>query len=701
MRLLRVFIPHFRRTFTYRGELSENTPLGSLVLVRHKKSYRLGILVEVLGEAKGSREEKVVGFLRDYSYPSWLFKLKEEVRASYFLSDDEFYADFLKLDRFTEHLKLEVVLVLPEPNPYFRSFLKKIGEEERYPFIISQEKLEELLGSKWTYYKRALLSKGAKLSFKLSERPGYFKELKRIISWHEERKREGKAEEDQQEEVFLSLPERDFWFLSPATVRKGLRLIRTLAETHQVILVVPERVITSSFIELLALPEELILHPYQSESKKLARFIALSLGYPMVVIGTGDYLTLPFKNLKLILFFAEGDSDHVSDWGPRFNWRELGALIARESGAKVIFSDILPSLETYLRLRDRIDLKGENIRKLSERFPAKVKLLPPPMRFKELLTNRILEEIDKTLDRGENALIFNYVMNSKTVHCEVCGYKPLCPRCGSRLKLSALRKGILGSELKCMVCGYREELTSCPSCGSLSWRVAGISLKDTYELLRRRYKDLPVFFLDQYFQRRKSALELGVLKDSKVIIGSKAAAKLPLRFGVIVILSLDSFFWVPSVDARFNTLYYLLNLLARLTRRGKLIIVENKAILSSSKKRTRERGLIEDIMKWLSDLEAFYLEELDLRRSWKLPPEYALLELTSTSSDLREDLLGAVLAWAESKGLRLWLEGGEKAIVSLPRQDLQKALVELHSFLEGFQLSSRNVRIRRLWEVVS
>jgi len=252
MRLFKVFLPYFRKSFIYRGDLGIGNNLGKLVLTTHKKSYRLGIIVEEWElEEKGSGKfEKILGTLEDYRYPPYLFPLRDYMQRNYFLSEDDFYGDFLKLDRVTEHLSLEVLLLLEDPNPYFDNLLEKLKIRKSYPVTLSEERLKRGFGARWNYYKAALLKRGAKLSFKLSERPGYYREFKKIVNFFQ---KESKTSEG---DLLALDTEPEFWAFNYRNFRRGISLIRILSQYYQIAILLPERVITSSLLEFLSFLKE-------------------------------------------------------------------------------------------------------------------------------------------------------------------------------------------------------------------------------------------------------------------------------------------------------------------------------------------------------------------------------------------------------------------------------------------------------------
>ena len=713
---LEVYIPELFRVFTYSvpAELRDLVELGSVLLVKHRKSYRLGVLVRKLDREKPSKLPagyKVVSLLSGYKYPSWLFSLKPLIQELYFASEESFYSQFLRLGRLLEALSLKPVLLLEEPNPYFDKVLERLGIDREYPISLSEDELRERLGRRWTYYKSSLLRKGALLSYEISERLGVKRKLEELTSKLNNLSAlsEGNLVNDLGEEIGKVTYKR----LSFKDIRWTIKLVRALVLSgNQVEVILPERVISSPLLELVALPNELILHPYLSETERLAKLILLSRGYPMLVIGTGSAMTFPAPNLKLIVLLSESDDDHITEWGLRFNWRELAPRIAEESGAKLILMDIMPSLQSYLSFSDSSSFR-EALLETRDRLvhlKERIELVPPPFKRRELLTSRVLEEIRATLERGENVLIFNYVLQSLQVRCGACGYRPRCPRCGTPLKPVGS-----GDLFRCPLCGYQERLVKCPRCGSSSWIVRGVDLSRTYNSLRRIFPD--VLLLDAYFQRRKTeVLRLADLSHAKVIIGSRAAAKLPIRFGLIVVVSLSSFFWIPSTSSRFTAVYYIANLLERLTRRGKMLVMDEDRPLSlpistallgeNPNGLSKGVGMLRELEDWISNLGKLYADEISLRRELKLPPIYALVEV-SFEEDLESDLVkGALIALSEEvRGLKIWdvilpKRTGWALTVSCPLEELVNFRERLIELFEGFEIPLEKVKINRKWEVI-
>ena len=93
---------------------------------------------------------------------------------------------------------------------------------------------------------------------------------------------------------------------------------------------------------------------------------------PILLIGQRSALFLPYSSLGLIIVDEEQDASYKqAEPAPRYNGRDLAAVLASISGAGLVLGSACPSLETLLNVRsgkyDLLDLPDAN--------PAKVEII--------------------------------------------------------------------------------------------------------------------------------------------------------------------------------------------------------------------------------------------------------------------------------------------------------------------------------------
>jgi primosomal protein N' (replication factor Y) len=129
-------------------------------------------------------------------------------------------------------------------------------------------------------------------------------------------------------------------------------IAETLAAGRDVLMLVPEIVITSQLVERLERIFEGRTTTYHSRLTALRRGqtflrLATSSGGELIV-GVRSSIFLPHKNLGLIIVDEEHDANYKqSDLAPRYNARDCAVIMGRIYDANVLLGSATPSLESY------------------------------------------------------------------------------------------------------------------------------------------------------------------------------------------------------------------------------------------------------------------------------------------------------------------------------------------------------------------
>ena len=201
--------------------------------------------------------------------------------------------------------------------------------------------------------------------------------------------------------------------------------------TAQVLVLLPEIALTLQFINRVeerfgALPA--LWHSDISQTERRRVWRGVLDGSARFVAGARSALFLPYRNLRLIIVDEEHDAAFKQEDGVLYHARDMAVARAARAKFPILLASATPSLETALNARDG---RYETVR-LTGRFggalmpetdaidmretpPEKGRWLSPPM----------VEAVQETLDRGEQAMLF---LNRR-------GYAPLtiCRRCGHRM----------------------------------------------------------------------------------------------------------------------------------------------------------------------------------------------------------------------------------------------------------------------------
>lgn len=189
-------------------------------------------------------------------------------------------------------------------------------------------------------------------------------------------------------------------------------------------------------------------------------------GNARVVVGARSALFLPFRKLRLVIVDEEHEAAYKQEDGVIYHARDMAVARGAIGKFPVVLASATPSLETVVN----VDQGRYDIERLPARFGGaslpEIGLVdmrrdgPEPGKW---LAPRLVEAVDETLARGEQALLF---INRR-------GYAPLtlCRRCGHRMKAphsdTFLVEHRFENRLVCHHTGFSMvKPERCPECGA-------------------------------------------------------------------------------------------------------------------------------------------------------------------------------------------------------------------------------------------
>lgn len=204
----------------------------------------------------------------------------------------------------------------------------------------------------------------------------------------------------------------------------------------------------------------MVFHSHETQARRgrVASLVAERPdGKSYIVLGTRSALFLPHHELGLIIIDEEHDSSYKQDSpAPRYNGRDVAAMMASIQGASLIMGSATPSLESIYNCSTgrykRVELK-ERYHGESE---VEVEIIDTRAEWRKrgmhgCFSRKLIASISETLAEGRQAMILRERRSySPAVHCPNCGDIPKCPRCNISL---SLHKGPSGERLLCHHCG--------------------------------------------------------------------------------------------------------------------------------------------------------------------------------------------------------------------------------------------------------
>ncbi|MBO5672324.1 MAG: primosomal protein N' [Alistipes sp.] len=410
-----------------------------------------------------------------------------------------------------------------------------------------------------------------------------------------------------------------------------------LAAGRDVMLLVPEIVITSQLIERLERIFEGRTTTYHSRLTPRRRGetslrLATSTGGELIV-GVRSALFLPINNAGLIIIDEEHDPSYKqSDPAPRYNARDCAVVMGRIYGAKVLLGSATPSLESYV---NALSGKYQYV-ELSERWGDA--LLPEivvsdtlrAVKRGERKTHfnvELLNSISDSLADGKQVILFqNRRGYAPYIQCRTCGYSPRCPHCNV-----TLTQHNTSSRMECHYCGYSEPRRNvCPNCETQDMAPMGFGTERVEEEISRLFPEARVARLDgdtssseSSFRRIVREFEMG---ETDILVGTQILGK-GFDFGGVTtvgILNADNLLSAPDFRAAERAFQLMTQVAGRAGRREE----RGRVVVQTS---LPNHPVIREVA--LGDYRAMALVELREREAFGYPPYSHLVRLLLRHSD--------------------------------------------------------------------
>lgn len=249
-------------------------------------------------------------------------------------------------------------------------------------------------------------------------------------------------------------------------------IARALEQGRQALILLPEIGLTGQWLERFERRfgvSPALWHSDLSRRVRRETWKAVLNGNVRVLAGARSALFLPFSELGAIIVDEEHDPSYKQEDGVIYQARDMAVVRAKLESIPVVLSSATPSLET------RVNVRNGKYREvvLPDRFGKAVlptidlidmRRFPPENKgeMKSFLSPVLLNEIERTFERGEQSLLFlNRRGYAPLVLCRKCGHRFQCPHCSAWLV-----EHRDGKRLECHHCGYRIPAPdACPVCG--------------------------------------------------------------------------------------------------------------------------------------------------------------------------------------------------------------------------------------------
>lgn len=401
---------------------------------------------------------------------------------------------------------------------------------------------------------------------------------------------------------------------------------------RNVLMLVPEIAMSRQLQERLAKvfgDNLLVFHSRLTAPQKKAALLKLASGKPLLVLGTRSAIFLPLERLGMVIVDEEHDSSYKQDDpAPRYNGRDAAILLAAQRKADIVLGSATPSFEAMYNVASGKYIQVELTEKYHKSVEPAIKLIDmrKARRLRDVkgsFSREVLNEIGKTLGRGEQVMVFrSRRAYAPMVQCPECGDIPKCPHCNVSLSYHKFN-----NTLECHYCGYRKPFSGvCGACGKGVPALKGSGTEKIEEELQQCFPETEVARFDAQTTESK-AKEKRMLEDfaagkTGILVGTQMITK-GFDFdklSLVVVVSADSLFALQDFRADERALQLLQQLRGRAGRRekpGRMLIQTDQP----------EHPVLQRLTG-NSDEEAMRLGSLSERRMFGYPPYVRLIVIT-------------------------------------------------------------------------
>ncbi|ORT99755.1 Helicase PriA essential for oriC/DnaA-independent DNA replication [Anaerovibrio sp. JC8] len=396
---------------------------------------------------------------------------------------------------------------------------------------------------------------------------------------------------------------------------------------RRVVVLVPEIALTGQVVQAFKSYFEediIVIHSRLSISERNDAIMRVRRGEAGIIIGARSALFTPADNLGLIIMDEEQDNSYKQDESPRYHARVVAEKLAQIYGAPLLLGSATPSLETYhkahtgqctmLRLPYRIGNKPlpevSCVDMRQELKRGRRNIISYPLRLL----------IEDTISKGEQMIIMLNRRGFATfVMCRSCGEVIKCPQCTMPLVYHKDKR------LMCHHCDITVPVPDvCPKCESRYIKYFGSGTEKLEQELQALVPQARVIRMDRDTTTGKfghtNIINRFRDKEFDILLGTQMVAKghdIP-NVTAVGIISADSALNMPDFRAA-ERVFMLITQTAGRAGRGD---IPGKVIVQSY---SPEHNAVQSGIK--QDYQAFYDEEMKLRKSLFFPPFCRIVKL--------------------------------------------------------------------------
>ncbi len=353
---------------------------------------------------------------------------------------------------------------------------------------------------------------------------------------------------------------------------------------------------------------------------------AISDTHSVLILATGSFLSIPRKDLSIIIIDRENARGWKSQSRPFVDSRYAAERLAQNLGTDFLIGDSCLRVETLKRHDDGdlVEFAPLSMRSLStaEDTVVDMRAYKPKEKGYRILSEELTDLVRYT--RESNSLLFIFAARKGIATSTVCGDCESifsCEKCGATMVLYGKDETRF---FLCNRCGMRSDAHArCKKCGSWKLKSLGVGTESVEGELTETFPDIKIFRLDSTtattHKKAKTIIDTWLASPGSVLVGTEMAIPYASRkIENVAVASIDSYFLIP--DFRMNERAFVT--IARLRA------LATKHFLLQTRKPDEpvilygRKGNIID----------FYREELDTRKKLSFPPFSTIIKTTAVGN---------------------------------------------------------------------
>ncbi|MEG2085652.1 MAG: primosomal protein N' [Clostridia bacterium] len=409
---------------------------------------------------------------------------------------------------------------------------------------------------------------------------------------------------------------------------------KIVSEGKTAIMLVPEISLTPNMMRLFRnrFGESVaLLHSGLSAGERYDEWRRLRDGSAKIAIGARSAIFAPLVNIGIIIIDEEHDGSYQSDNNPRYNTFDIANFRREQNECGLVLGSATPSLDSYYSaLQGKIKLLTMSER-INQKPMPKVELVDMTDERlrgnKGFLSNRLIEELQKTITEGNQAILFlNRRGYSSFVICSKCGYVAKCTDCDVSLYYHKDE-----NVLKCHYCGKKYRMFDlCPNCKSEYIRQGKIGTEQVVALLNKMFPQVNILRMDYDTTQTKES-HVKILKDfgdrkAQILVGTQMVTKghdFPY-VTLVGILEGDQSLYLSDYRSSERTFQLITQVSGRCGR---------KDLIGNVIMQTYTPGHFALKYAAAQDYVGFYKREINIREATKFPPFCTIVRILYSGLD--------------------------------------------------------------------